>query len=316
MVKMLTTVLKFIVDTTSMDLVSHTQERCLKFALEYIEFIILHVKQYFHDQLHFKEEDFKDTFICLKSSFTYAAKLLNLVLKSSCQASPASREAYNLVNCLFDLIILVEELLGSGFAARLVSTAKPWMPDLILALTSSHLLKQTPGESTCSIMSDLGRASFPSWPSILAKLELCELSDTGSDEEADRVSKHKEFRAFRKFMGMLVQLLRADRNVLDAAGVIFLTVSIVGLEKKDFELLLGLLHFVCIKLVRHEDRKWGELNMMLASLGEIFPRIEREAEELKSSEDGRQKLQNAIALLQPVWMLYFHETRRDQMAEE
>ncbi|KAI3697240.1 hypothetical protein L6452_30111 [Arctium lappa] len=40
----------------------------------------------------FNEEDLKETFLCLKSSFTYAAKLLNLVLTSSSEASPPSIE--------------------------------------------------------------------------------------------------------------------------------------------------------------------------------------------------------------------------------
>ncbi|KAK3020809.1 hypothetical protein RJ639_047681 [Escallonia herrerae] len=316
LVKMLTAVLKFIVDSTMMDLASSNRERCLKFTLDYMEFIISNVRRHTYDPLQLKEEDMKETFLCLKSSFTYAAKLLNLVLSSSSEASSPPPDAYNLANHLLDLILFSEECLGSGYAARLIAAAKPWLPDLVLALGSWYIPKQTSGKKACSTASDTDESSFPSWPLILAKIELCELRDIGSDEESNRVTKSEEFSAFKTLLGMMIQLLRANHIVLDAVGVFLLSGSAVGLEKKDFELVLGLLHFICVKLVRHENREWGQLNLMLECLQEIYPQIKTEADALENCEEGKQKLQSAIALLQPVWMCYISETGRDAMEEE
>ncbi|KAL7231670.1 hypothetical protein ACSBR2_009829 [Camellia fascicularis] len=306
--KILTAVLKFIVDATTMGLISNSQEKCLKFTLKYVEFIMSNLRQHSHDELQLKEEDLKEAFICLKSSFTYAAKLLNLILSSSDEASPPPPQAYILANSLLDLIISIESCLGSGYASRVVAAMKPWLPDLILALGSMQMHKQT-SEGRAS------ESSFPSWPSILAKIEFRESSEVGSDEEGERVSEPVEFPAFKKLEEMLVILLRGNTKVLDAVGVIFLTSVIVGLERKDFKLVFRLLHFVSMKLVRHELGEWGELDLMLASLHDIYPRIEREAE-LSSNENARQMLQSAMMLLEPVWSSYTYDTQKDPMEEE
>lgn len=313
MVKMLSAVLKFIVDASTMELVSHSQTRCLNFTLEYLEFIISGLRQHSRDHLQFKEDELKETFLCVKSSFTYATKLLNLVLKGSSETSPPQPEAYILSNKLLDLNISVEEHMGSGYAARIVAAAKPWLPDLILGLGSWNILKQSPRKSTRYFGPAHVKSSFPAWPTILAKVELIEIGSEGGDD--DTVNSG-EFPAFRKFVGMMIQLLRANHDVLDAVGVIFLTGSIVGLERKDFQLVLGLMHFVCAKLVGHNNREWGELKMMLESLQDIYPQIEREAEEPSNGEDGQQKLQSARELLEPIWMCHIFETGREPMEEE
>ena len=87
----------------------------------------------------------------------------------------------------------------------------------------------------------------------------------------------------------------------------------VGLERKDFGLVLGLLHFVCMKLFSRDDKEWGD--MMLASRQEIYPQVERELEE-ENDEDGRQKLHSAKELLEPVWMYHIYETGKVAMMEE
>lgn len=300
-----------------MDLVPRNQEKWLKFALEYVNFLISILRQHSLGQLQFKEVELKETFFCLKSSFTYAAKLLNIHLASSSEASsPSLIECSDLANKLIDLTFSTEKYLGYSYAMRIVGSAKPWLPDLILALGSSHILKQSPGETMCHFASNQSKTNIPSWPSILAKIEACESSDVGSDEEDERGSKSGRFCAFRKLMGMMVQLLRANHEVLDAVGLTFLAGLSVGLERKDFELVLGLVHFVCAKLVSHEDGEWGELNLMLEYVKKIYPEMEREAKDIENSEDGKEKLRRAILLIQPVWMCYMSETGREPMEEE
>ncbi|XP_059644076.1 uncharacterized protein LOC132285860 [Cornus florida] len=314
-VKMPTAVLKFVVDATMVGLLTQSQKRCLKFTLGYVEFIISNLRGHSCNQ-PLVEEDLKDAFLCLKSSITYAAKLLNLVLISSSKDSPPPPEVYSLANDLLDLIISIELYLGSGYAARLVAAMQPWLPDLVLALGSNHILRQTREERTCTAAFDHSKFPSPLWSSILAKIELHEINKAGSDEEGDGVPEPLEFSAFNKLVKMMVVLLRENTNVLDAVGVTFLTGSIVGLEKMDFELVFGLLHFVCVKLVGNELGRWGELSLMLASLHDIYPRIEKEAEEISNGEDQRQKLENIRALLEPVWMYYIYGTGSDPMTEE
>ncbi|KAL3526878.1 hypothetical protein ACH5RR_011534 [Cinchona calisaya] len=311
MFKVLTAVLKFIVDATTMGMVDKNQEECIKFALEFINFIIMNLTKYSKGPLQFTEEDLRETFYCLKSSFTYAAKFLCLMLKSSSKASLFLPAPFNLANELINLFVSVEECLGYGYAARLITAVKPWVPDLILALGSRHLLKQ-PSEGTAS---DCDTSSFPLWTTALAKIELYELGDNVPDEEVVCVSKSQRFPAFMKLVEMMVQLLRANSDVLDAVGLIFLDGSLVSLERKDFDRVLGLLHFVCMKLVRHEQ-EWEELELMLASVQGIYPRVEVERKELSNNVDERQTLESARALLEPVWTHYLSGEHRKQMEEE
>lgn len=309
MVKMLTAILKFIVDSITMDLVSQYQERCLIFAQNYVEFVISNLREHSRNQLQFRQEDLKEIFLCLKSSFTYAAKLLNLILTNSLEISSPSAEAYKLSNKLLDLIISIEGTLGSGYGDRILSAAKPWLPDLIIALGSVQMQKESQGAFNHDT------SSFPSWPSILAKLELIDLSEADSDEEGDRGSNSLSYSAFKKLAEMMTQLLRANRSILDAVGALLLTGSLVGLEREDFELLLGLLHFVCAKLV-HENQEWEDLNLMLESIREIYPQIERLSEELTNSDGKHNLLERARALLEPVWKRYRGEDLEEPMETE
>ncbi|KAK6125254.1 hypothetical protein DH2020_040998 [Rehmannia glutinosa] len=315
MVKTLTVILKFIVDATTMNLAPRYQEKCLNFTTENLKFITTNLKEHSNAQWQFTEEDRKDIFICLKSSFTYGAKLLNVVLKT-CEVSLPQAGAQGLVNELFNLIVSVEEFLGYGFAARLISVVQPWVPDLILALGSCFLLKETPDEGLFSDSSDNATLSLPSWFYILARIELSELRDAGSDEETERVRQPKDFSAFKKLVETMSKLLKANNKILDAVGVNFLTGALSALRSKNFNVILGLLHFVCLKVVGTEDGEWEELKLMLASLGEIYSKVEIEAEEVDNSEDDRQKLYSAKALLEPVWKSFIYDERRHSMEEE
>ncbi|KAL3525602.1 hypothetical protein ACH5RR_013974 [Cinchona calisaya] len=304
--KVLTALLKFIVDAIVVGIADGNQESCMKFAMASIKFLIFNLKKYSNSQLKFTEEDLGETFVCLRSSFTYAAKFLSLLLKSSSKASLLLPAPCNLANELFNLFASVEECLGCRHAAHLITAVKPWMPDLILALGSTHLLKQTSGSSTFNC----DKYPFPLWITTLGKIELYELQEISSDEKAVHGSKSNGFSAFRKLVDMMVQLLRANSDVLDVVGVIFLNGSLVGLERKDFDHVLGLLHFVCMKLVRHE-KEWKELKLMLASVQGIYTRVEVEEKGLGDDVDGTQTLKSARALIEPVWMHYLSGESRN-----
>ncbi|KAK6237763.1 hypothetical protein QUC31_003232 [Theobroma cacao] len=306
-VKMLTAVLKFFVDSIAMGFASRVHRRCLKFTSAYMQYIVSSLRQLSIDKSQFKEEKLKESIMCVKSSFSYATKLLNLVLDAATEASPAPVESFNLASDLLDLIISGELFLGSSFAARLVAAVKPWLPDLILALGSTSMLEQSLERAYLTALNHI-KLQFPSWPLILAKTELAEMSEGDPEEEDDRVSE-PEFCEFKKLLGMIISLLKGNSSILDAVGMIFLASSAVGLERKDFGLLLGMLRFIRLKLIGQEDREWSGLDMMLVSLPDIYPRIEREIEE-QDDEDESHKLHEARALLEPVWLYHVYETER------
>ncbi|XP_060188626.1 uncharacterized protein LOC132617602 isoform X2 [Lycium barbarum] len=306
-VKMLTAVLKFIADAHTMDLVHKSQEECLSFTLQNIKFVISSLRRSSDEELQFTEDMLKEIYLCLKSSFTYAAKLMNVVLKSFSEASQPLWGAFDIANELLNLYVSIEEYLGYGYAVRLFPAVKPWVPDLILALGSVNLMKQS---SSFSPKDDL-----PLWVSTLARTELAEQQDTSSDEEPDRISKTGDFKTFKKLVNLMVQLLRANYNVLDAVGLTLLNNLLVGLKRKNFGLVFGLLHFVCVKLVKHDEREWKDLTSMLTSLQQIYPQLELE-EESCNGENARQELQSARALIEPVWRSYLCDGARNSFEEE
>ncbi|KAK6793555.1 hypothetical protein RDI58_007008 [Solanum bulbocastanum] len=311
-VKMLTAVLKFIADAHTMDLVHKSQEECLSFTLQNIKFIISNLRRSSDEELQFTEDMLKEIYLCLKSSFTYVAKLMNVVLKSFSEVSQPLWGAFDIANELLNLYVSIEEHLGYGYAVRLFPAVKPWVPDLILALGSVDLMKKIPGGRTSSFNP---KDDLPLWVSTLARTELAEQQDTNSDEEPDRISKTGDFKTFKKLVNLMVQLLRANYNVLDAVGLTILNNVLVGLKRKSFDLVFGLLHFVCVKLVRHDEREWKELTSMLTSLQQFYPQLELE-EESCNDEDARQELHSARALVEPVWNCYLCDNARNSFEEE
>ncbi|XP_075498615.1 LOW QUALITY PROTEIN: uncharacterized protein LOC142536987 [Primulina tabacum] len=296
--KMLLAVLKFIVDANAMNLVPNCQERCLNFALEKLKFIISNLRRHFIARTQFLEEDLKENFHCLKSSFTYAAKLLNLVFKT-CEPSSPQPRAYDLVNEMFNLVISIEEFYGYGYAARFAAIVEPWIPDLILALGSFHLRKHTQEEGVGSVLSRNDTLPLSSWKNILAVIEVQELIILEEDTE---FIPNSRFSAFKKLVETMTQMLRTNNNVLDAVGAILLADSLQALQSKNYTSSLGLLHFVCVKLVQSEDLELKELKFMLASFEQLHSKLETETEELGDGDHDRQKLLKAIALLEPVFM--------------
>lgn len=308
-VKMLTAVLRFMVDAATIGSVLQIQERCLKFTSGYIRYVVSKLEQQSREFFQFEEEDLKDTVLCLKSSFTYAAKLLNLALKDVTEASPALTEASDLANDLLDLIISIELYLGSNYVAHLVTGVKSWLPDLILALGSGHIVEQIKGEVMEITTADRIRLRFPSWLLILAKTELSEISEASSE---DGDSEPDEFPAFKKLLNMIVTLLKGNISIRNVFGVIFLIGAVIGMQKKNFGLVLGLVRFACRKVFREDEREWGD--MTLASLQELYPQIEREIEE-ESEEDARENLLSAKELLEPIWMYHMYETGKVSMED-
>ncbi|KAI3726354.1 hypothetical protein L1987_66151 [Smallanthus sonchifolius] len=309
MVMLSTSILNFIINSSTVDRTHECQERCLSFTRKYVGFIILNLRQHSHGLLEFKEEDLKETFLCLKSSFTYAAKLLNLVLTSSSESSPPSPEAHNLANDLLDLIISVEEHLGCRYGSLVLSAAKLWLPDLILALGSLQI--QKPSSSSSSAFAET-KFGFPSWLSILAKIELFDQQELELDDNDEKVILPSKFSTFRKVVEMMVELLRGNQSVIDAVGSFLLSGSMVGLEKKDFELLYGVLHFACRKLVKHENGEWVDLTLMLESLQQVYPQMETVAQELGNGHE-KELLERARSLVEPIWRCYTHEEMKEKM---
>ncbi|KAJ4823339.1 hypothetical protein Tsubulata_001514 [Turnera subulata] len=312
-VRMFTAVLKFIVDSVTMGFLSNIHTRCLNFTSAYVKHVILALGQQLHEKVKFRENKLQEIVPYLKSSFSYAAKLLNLILRNATESSSPRLEAFDLVNNMLDLIILIELNLGSSCAAQLFSAAKSWLPDLVLALGFGCLFNQSQAEETYLTALNHIKHHLPSWPLILAKSELYEAKEVGPEEDGG-APEPGEFPVFKKSMDMMISLLKGNPNIKDAVGVVLLAGSVVGLERKDFGLVFGLLHFVCVKLVG-EDREWNKLEMMLCSLPDIYPQLEREMDE-ESDEDARQKLNSARSLLEPVWLFHVYETGRFTVSEE
>lgn len=313
--KILTAVLKFIVDSTTMGFASHLHKKCLKFTSAYLQHCISTLGRQPGDKLRFKEEDLKDIVVCLKSSFSYAAKFVNVVLKDTSETSPPPVEVFDLANNLLDLMTSFELSFGSTNASRLVAVANSWLPDLILALGSLCMFRQTEVEKTSLSATNHIKLHFPLWPSLLAKVELHKMSEV-IPEEDDKILEPKKFPEFKKLMGAMASLLKGNPRILDAVGLLLLTGLDVGLERKDFGLVLGLLHFLCVQLVGQEDKQWNGLDKMLVCLPDIYPRIEQEIAERNDDDDERKKLCVARELLEPVWMYHVYETERFTMAEE
>ncbi|CAN1164406.1 Condensin-2 complex subunit G2 [Linum perenne] len=304
-VVILTAVLKFIADSTAMGFLSHIQGRCLTLSLSYIKDIKSTLDQ--HPREKWSDNVSKDIFICLKSSFSYAAKLLNMILKDMNEASQPPIEAFKLASTMCDLILSVELQFGSRLAASLIAGVKAWLPDLVLALGSGTILSRKE-EITCAAALVQVKLDFPSWLLMVAKIELDEIKKMNEEDGSN--AETEELPAFKRFIDTMVKMLKGNRRVMDGIGLILLTGASVGMERRDFGLVLGMIHFVCQKLVGKDDREWSELDGMLASLPNIYPEIEREVDE-EQNDDSSKELQKAIrALLEPVWLYHVYETGR------
>ncbi|KFK40951.1 hypothetical protein AALP_AA2G065700 [Arabis alpina] len=301
-VKMLTAVLRFIVESTEMGLCSHFHVRVLKFTSAYLKYAI----SIFNSPSTGKLQS-EDMILCLKSSTSYAGKLINLVMRPTTKASGPLFEVFDLANALLELLTTVEISLGLAYASRLVTALNPWIPDLVLALGPCFINNNNlDEESSYSSLFNHIKFWFPSWLLTCAKIELGEINK--EDETSD-------FQTFKRLANTMVSLVKGNSKVVDGIGYVLLIFSAVCIEKKDYGTALGVLHFLCVKLVGKEDREWRGLDTMLVSLPRIYPMIEREIGE-EGDEDEVKKLEAARELLQPVWMYHVYETGRFHMMEE
>ncbi|KAF8017313.1 hypothetical protein BT93_H2486 [Corymbia citriodora subsp. variegata] len=314
-VKMLTAIFKFLSDAITLRFYSGNYGRCLHYTSAAVRQIISDLAQLSSHSLQLTEDDMKEVTMCLKSSFTYMVKLLSLVLTDTSEASRVQLEIFDLANHLLDLIISVELSLGYGCAMRLIAAAKPWLPDLVVALGSTYMLNKI-HEDVSLTFSDIS-THFPSWPSVVARIEVDELSEDCSEVEDESISQSEKYPAFKKVLQTVLVLLKANTNLLDAVGMIFLAGSVFGLERDDDNLVLGLLHFVTAKLVGQENRHWDQLDMMLASVDQIYLPIEKKLGE-QISGYRQNRLSASQALLEPVWMNHhsFESGRLSEMNEQ
>ncbi|KAK8961624.1 hypothetical protein KSP40_PGU009188 [Platanthera guangdongensis] len=299
--KMCSSILKFCADTTAMKLVDRNDISYLRFSSAYTRHVLSSMRGYRHEVSSFKEDDFKEVFYYLKSSFTYSAKLLHLVLQQSNELSTVPVEAFYLSNDLIDLITAIEPYFGIKYASQMLSIVKPWLPVLILGVGCNQLIKPRQQECESNINRPC-RHHFPTWLAVLSNTELHEISKAGEEENDGSVSA-EEASVFTKFILMVVAMLKkGSLRIMDAIGCVLLVGLDVGLETRDFSLVLGLVHFICVKLLGKEFTSWKELEQMTSYLQEIYPRIESEITNPSLSEDETGKLETAKTLLTSLWL--------------
>jgi condensin-2 complex subunit G2 len=294
-----TSILKFIVDTTSIKLVNDSKARGVKFASAYTKYAISAMKRH-HESLSFNGDDLKDILILTRSSFTYAAKLLHLVLASSTESSSSLEEAFLLANNLLDLVPAVESFAGSRFALTLVSVVKQWLPVLILGLGCLWLIG--PENKMTINMWNLGDSDLPMWIVALAKNELLDAEEAREDEQSEQGTEHEDSPSSRKLAEMMVILLKkGSPRILDSVGGILLSALQLALQKAEHSIVLGLTHFICARLLGSNSSASEKLQLTLDSLREIFFEIDRHCRDnLVDDEAQRQQLESAKVLIQSV----------------
>ncbi|KAM3294000.1 hypothetical protein ACQJBY_037101 [Aegilops geniculata] len=292
-----TSILKFIVDTTTIKLVNESKVRCVGFASSYTKYAVSAMKRH-SEGSSFNGDDLKDILILTRSSFTYAAKLLHLVLASSTESASPPEEAFLLANNLLDLVPAVESFAGPRYALTLVSAVKQWLPVLILGLGCRWLLG--PESEMATKTCNLGDADLPLWVAALAKNELLEAEEPREDDQ----SEHEESPSSKKLAEMMVTLLKkGSPKILDSVGGILLSNLQLALQRAEHGIVLGLARFVCDKLLASSSSSSTSENLRLThdSLRESFFEIDRHCREgLVDDEGSVQQLESAKILIQSV----------------
>lgn len=296
LVKLYTAVMKFVVDAVTIRLANQTLQRCLKFASDHIHHIVSALRSHKYQKPSNKEEVtmnnqevLKDISIHLKSSLSYAAKLLHEFLKNSSDGSTASPEAFYLSNDLLDLIASTESSLGSRHASNIVSVAKPWLPTIILGLGCNHLMM--PDKECTMNLDDLLGAKFPIWLSDLGNTEFYRESQTPKSESSE----------FESLIEMLLVLLKkGSHRILDAICGVMLGAAGAVLKNANFSLVLGLIRFVCFKMLANKSVPSERLQITNNYFRKVYQLIGKELGEHQEGEDERHHLVSALKLIESV----------------
>ncbi|KAG9440434.1 hypothetical protein H6P81_020599 [Aristolochia fimbriata] len=294
--KIVTAVVKFFTDAMSAEYLYHNQERHLHFTSLYFQYIIASLIEHPESSL-FSEVDMREMFVCLCSSITYAAKLLNMVLQNASGTSFPPPSTSELATNILDLIASTESYLDLKHISYFVAALKPWLPDLIIGLGRCNIFSQATQEESHR------KSHVPVWLVSLGKSELCELKDLSQDIPMNK--EKGQFPVLRNLMGMAAVLMRrGEPKILDAVGPVIMKSALAGLEEGNFALVLGLTHFVCIKLVGPDYGYWEELELMLDSLKEINIHVATRIADPRIDPDGKDKLERIKALLDTVGLRY------------
>ncbi|KAK3146739.1 hypothetical protein QOZ80_3BG0271110 [Eleusine coracana subsp. coracana] len=293
-----TSILKFTVDTTSIQLVNDDKIRCLKFASSYIKFAVSSIKKHQEQSSPFKGDDLKDALMLIRSSFTYAAKLLHLVLRSSTEFSNPPEDAFFLANQLLDLVPSIGAFVGSRFAFRFISALKQWLPVLILGLVSCWLIGSH--NEMATDFCHFGDSGLPLWITAIAKNELLDAAESGQDEQSERV-EGEDSPSSRKLAEMMVMLLKkGNPRILDFVGGVLLSTLKMALQGSEFGIILGVTRFVCVRLLGNNS-ELEALQVTCESLRDNFFEIDRYVrDELADDYDSKQQLESAKALIRSV----------------
>jgi condensin-2 complex subunit G2 len=296
-------ILKFIVDTTTIKLVHDDKIRCLKFASSYTKYAISSIKTHQEQGSTLNGDDLKDALVLIRSSFTYAAKIIHLVLSSSTEESSPPEEVFFLANDLLDLVPSVESLAGSRFALSIVSALKQWLPVLIMGLVCRWIMG--PQSEMAANSCHFGDSCLPLWVTAVAKNELLDGKEPVQDEQSEQAAEGEDSPSSRKLAEMMVILLKkGSPGILDCVGRILLSTIQLMLQRSEYDIVLGITRFVCTRLLGNTTSALEKLQLSHDSLRENFLEINRYVREDlvgdDDSNDTRQLLESTKALIRSV----------------
>ncbi|CAA7399406.1 unnamed protein product [Spirodela intermedia] len=261
-VRVSTALLKFIADAATLRLIPPSHPRWPLFASTFLR----HLTSTSHNAAAL--------FPFAKSSFTYAAKLLHVLLSAAAADQPLHQ-----VPLLPYSSSLAHDLLDLAAAASLrLSTARPWLPDLLLALASPRLAADSPPPTQPT--------HLPLWLRSLGAAELRQFAGDGDGGGG----------APPAIVGLLraaaALLRKGNPKVLAAVGAVLVEAMEVGLRAGDFDLVLGLVRFLSLEVAEAEGAPpCGFLNEAHKLVGQALA----DAEE--GEEQGRRRLEAAEELL-------------------
>jgi len=237
--------------------------------------------------------------VLIRSSFTYAAKIIHLVLSSSTESSIPREEAFVLANDLLDLVPSVESFVGSRFALSIVSALKQWLPVLILGLVCRWLIgPQNEMAANCHF----GDSCLPQWVTAVAKNELLDGKEPGQNDQSEQVAEGEDSPSCRKLAEMMVILLKkGNPRILDCVGGVLLSTLKLMLQRSEYDIVLGITRFVCARLLGNNTSALEKLQLTHDSLRDNFFEIDRYVrEEPVDDGDSRQLLESTKALIRSV----------------